>query len=222
MAPLATIFVLAALAGLIGLLWGLSELIGAFENETWRALKTTGGWLLLGINFLAAACIFLLTASLIPDANNWVSALLVGLAWPTVIRNASFKLAQPLPADDQTSETAVIRFEEAYRTVQKLARRMINGALTRQRLTLVDRAIEQDLSDLERLARKLLIISPLQSDQGMPADNFIDEIMKRSDVQNQIKKALLVAFVLRFFNRDTLDDFLKQQHKKDLQPKKTP
>lgn len=32
------------LAGSIGLLWGLGELVGAFKNETGRSLRTGGGW----------------------------------------------------------------------------------------------------------------------------------------------------------------------------------
>jgi hypothetical protein len=109
------------MAGAIGFIWGLSEIIGAFKNETGRALRTGGAWLLVWLNFGAAAGIFMLVASVIPEANNWLTAVFVGFAWPTIIRNTSFKLAQPLQSEP-TRDTAVVRFEQAYSTIQDLAR----------------------------------------------------------------------------------------------------
>lgn len=201
-----------AIAGLIGLLWGLSEIIGAFKNEIGYALRTGGAWMLILLNAGAAAAIFFVTASLVPEANNWLTAIFIGLAWPTVVRNLSFKLAQPIQSD-QADASAAIRFEQAYATVQELARQLINAALTRQRMQLVTTATEHDLDDLERFARMALIASPLQTAQGMPAEQFIDEILKR-DSENRIKKAYLSAFILASFGRNTLDDFLKEQRTK--------
>src|SRR5712691_9825320 len=68
------------MAGAIGFVWGLSEIIGAFKNETGRALRTGGAWLLVWLNFGAAAGIFMLVASVIPEANNWLTAVFVGFA----------------------------------------------------------------------------------------------------------------------------------------------
>jgi hypothetical protein len=211
MTPMYSLFLLSLLSGAVGLLWGLSELIGAFQNETPRALRTVGGWLLLALNFLAAAAIFLLIASLIPEANNWLAALLIGLAWPTVVRNASFKLAEPLQPD-KTREAAAVRFEEAYKTFQTLARQMINHALTRERMLLLERAIQFDMDDLERQARKLVIVQPLQVESGASAEDFISEIVQK-DVERSIKKAYLVAFILSNFGRTTLSDFIEHTTK---------
>ena len=197
------------LAGLIGCGWGLSEIIGAFKNETGHALRTGGAWLLLLLNLLAAALIFALVATLVPEANTWLTALLVGLAWPTVIRNLTFKLAQPLQPE-ATQENAVVRFEAAYATVQKLSQQLINIALTRQRMKLVTTATQHELSALERFARLVQIASPLQDDQSGGSESFIDRIMKRKD-EDEIKKAYLAAFVMEHFGRHTLDDFLRSQ-----------
>ena len=164
------------LAGTIGFVWGLSELIGAFKNEVGRALRTGGAWLLLMINWAAAAGSFFLVTSLIPDTDSWLTAIMVGFAWPTVLRNVSFKLGQSLHAGT-TDDVAAIRFEEAYATVQNLCRQLINATLTRQRMRLVSNVTRQDLEALEQYARMALIASPLQSDQGMSADGFVDRIM---------------------------------------------
>ncbi len=200
------------LAGLVGLCWGLSEIIGAFKNETGHALRTGGAWLLVVLNLAAAALIFLLVASLVPEANNWLTAILVGLAWPTVIRNTTFKLAQPLQPE-QTRENATVRFEQAYATVQNLARQMINNALTRQRMKLVTVAIQQELPALEQFARLAQIASPLQEDTTISSDTYIDRILKRKD-EEAIKKAYLAVFVLEHFGRQMLDDFLREQRQK--------
>ncbi|MDQ3249757.1 MAG: hypothetical protein M3Q45_11200 [Chloroflexota bacterium] len=201
-------------AGLIGFGWGLSEIVGAFKNETGHALRTGGAWLLVLLNFVAASLIFLLVASLIPDANNWFTAIMVGLAWPTVIRNTTFKLAQPLQPEP-IRDNATVRFEQAYEKVQTLARQLINNALTRQRMSLVTGATQHDLKTLEQFARLAQIASPLQEEVGLPGDSFIDRILKRQD-EDAIKKAYLAAFILEHFGRHTLDDFLRQQR-----PKKT-
>jgi len=198
-------------AGLIGFIWGLGEIVSAFKNETGRALATAGAWLLILLNFVAAAGIFLLTAAIIPDANNWLTAIFVGFAWPTVIRNASFKLAQPLQSDNG-QEQAAIRFEQAYATFQGLARSLINNALTRQRIQLVTSATNYDLATLERYARLALIASPLQTADGLPAADFIDAIIARPGTE-EIKKALLAAFVMANFGRDMLQDFIKERMK---------
>lgn len=199
-------------AGLIGFIWGLGEIVSAFKNETGRALATAGAWLLILLNFVAAAGIFLLTAAIIPEANNWLTAIFVGFAWPTVIRNASFKLAQPLQSDNG-QEQAAIRFEQAYATFQGLARSLINNALTRQRIQLVTSATNYDLATLERYARLALIASPLQTADGLPAADFIDAIIARPGTE-EIKKALLAAFVMANFGRDMLQDFIKEQRRK--------
>lgn len=199
-------------AGLIGFIWGLGEIVSAFKNETGRALATAGAWLLILLNFVAAAGIFLLTAAIIPEANNWLTAIFVGFAWPTVIRNASFKLAQPLQSDNG-QEQAAIRFEQAYATFQGLARSLINNALTRQRIQLVTSATNYDLATLERYARLALIASPLQTGDGLPAADFIDAIIARPGTE-EIKKALLAAFVMTHFGRDMLQDFIKEQRRK--------
>ena len=198
-------------AGLIGFIWGLGEIVSAFKNETGRALATAGAWLLILLNFVAAAGIFLLTAAIIPDANNWLTAIFVGFAWPTVIRNASFKLAQPLQSDNG-QEQAAIRFEQAYATFQGLARSLINNALTRQRIQLVTSATNYDLATLERYARLALIASALQTGDGLPAADFIDAIIARPGTE-EIKKALLAAFVMANFGRDMLQDFIKERMK---------
>ncbi|MCB1380532.1 MAG: hypothetical protein KDK89_19515 [Alphaproteobacteria bacterium] len=52
------------LAGAIGAIWGISELIGTFKNETGRSLRMGGAWLLIGVNFLAALLVYLLVAAL--------------------------------------------------------------------------------------------------------------------------------------------------------------
>lgn len=209
--PLSTL-TLCVLAGTIGFIWGLSELIGAFKNETGRALRTGGAWLLLVVNWAAAAGSFFLIASLIDSANNWLTAIFMGFAWPTILRNASFKLAQPLQSS-KSENVAVIRFEEAYATVQNLCRQLINNTLTRQRMRLVTNATEQELGELEKYARLALIASPLQNEQGVPADAFIDKIMQR-DVQDELKKALLASFVMSSFGRATLEDFLRTQRRR--------
>lgn len=201
-----------AVAGLIGFVWGLGEIVSAFKNETGRALGTAGAWLLILLNFVAAAGIFLLTATIIPDANNWLTAIFVGFAWPTVIRNASFKLAQPIQAETG-QEQAAIRFEEAYATFQGLARSLINNALTRQRIHLVTSATRYDIGLLEHYARLALIASPLQTEEGLPADSYIDAILQRQS-NEEIKKALLAAFVMANFGRDMLQDFIKEQRRK--------
>lgn len=202
---------LSVLAGVVGLAWGLSEIIDYFKTETGRALRTNGAWLLIGLNFGAAALIFLLVATLVAGADNWLTAVLVGFAWPTIVRNTVFKLAQPLPAE-QARDTATVRLEQAYARVQELALQLIDNALTRQRTQLVERAMTFDLEQLALHAHVVRISSPRPDDK---AAEFIKEILARNDA-DEIKKALLIVFILRF-GRETLEDFVRATEK-NLRP----
>ena len=209
---LATLLGYGLLAGLISAIWGFSEIIGKFNLDTWRALRTAGAWMLIGVNFLAALLSYLLVAALIPSANAWGAAILVGLAWPTVLRNTSIKLSQPI--DNQGKKEAMVRFEEVYARIQNLAQLMINGVLTRQRLALAGELSTLSLKTLERHARQALVLSPLQEEQKMPDDSYVDEIMQRQ-VDDTVKKSLLIAVVLNYFGRDTLNDLIKKDKKSD-------
>lgn len=229
-------------AGFVGFLWGMSEIVGAFKTETGRALNTGGAWLLIFFNFFAAAAIYLIVANLITGANTWLVAILVGLAWPTVVRNLSFKLAQPLQPEP-LRDAAAVRLEEAYAAVQTLARQLINATLTRQRMQLVAQAVELDLRDLEKMARLAVIAAPLppkaarptpppDAEDAPPLDSeeappdFITQIMKR-EVGSDIKKAMLAAFILEFFDRRTLEEMVRDLRKgrketKSAKPNPTP
>ena len=67
---IATLLGYGLLAGLISAIWGFSEIIGKFNLDTWRALRTAGAWMLIGVNFLAALLSYWLVAALIPSANS--------------------------------------------------------------------------------------------------------------------------------------------------------
>ena len=207
---IATLLGYGLLAGLISAIWGFSEIIGKFNLDTWRALRTAGAWMLIGVNFLAALLSYGLVAALIPSANSWGAAILIGLAWPTVLRNTSIKLSQPI--DNQGQKEAMVRFEEVYARIQNLAQLMINGVLTRQRLALAGELNTLTLKTLERHARQALVLSPLQEEQKMPDDSYVDEIIARQ-VDDAVKKALLIAVVLNYFGRDTLNDLIKKERK---------
>ena len=209
---IATLLGYGLLAGLISAIWGFAEIIGKFNLDTWRALRTAGAWMLIGVNFLAALLSYGLVVALIPTANAWGAAILIGLAWPTVLRNTSIKLSQPIDNQGQGQAQAMVRFEEVYARIQNLAQLMINGVLTRQRLALAGELSTLSLKTLERHARQALVLSPLQEEQKMPDDSYVDEIIKR-EVDDTVKKALLIAVVLNYFGRDTLNDLIKKERK---------
>lgn len=208
------------LAGSIGLLWGLGELIGAFKNETGRSLRTGGAWLLLLLNFAAAAVSFALVTAVVSGASSWLTAIAVGIAWPTVIRNTTLKLVQPLQPD-ASGENLALHFEQAYAAVQALAKQLINAGLTRQRVKLVKRALDLELAALEKHARLTVIASPLQLTGDESPDSFITRIMER-DVDDDIKKALLVVLILNSFDRQTLEELLKDLQRRPRSKKGVP
>lgn len=210
----------ALLAGAIGLLWGLGELVGAFKNETGRSLRTGGAWLLLLLNFAAAAVAYGLVVAVASGANSWLTAVAVGVAWPTVIRNTTLKLVQPLQPD-ASDESLALHFEQAYAAVQALARQLINAALTRQRMKLVARAIELDLAALERHVRLTLIVAPLPITGDESTDSYVDKIMER-EVDDDIKKAHLAMVLVQLFDRATLEDALKTLQRKPRNKKGAP
>ncbi|MGH9936285.1 MAG: hypothetical protein ACREAM_08565 [Blastocatellia bacterium] len=199
-------FWLAALAGAVGAVWALSEIVEEFRAETGRALRTSGAWLLVIVNFIAAAVIFLLAINLAPAARNWPSALFIGLAWPTVFRNVTLKLAQPL-GEAKDAETAAIRLEQAYANVQKLALQLINSVLTRQRARLLGEALRFDLEDIVKYARQMVAISPRQLDDKL---KWIDSLLERN-IDEDAKKTYLAALVMNDFTRGALDDFIRER-----------
>ncbi len=199
-------FWLTAIAGSMGGIWALSEIIGQFRTETARALRTWGAWMLVLFNIVAAAVIYLLIIGLAPGARTWPTALAVGLAWPTIFRNASLKLSQPI-TDAQGANSPAIRLEEVYGNIQKLALQLINGVLTRQRTRLLTEALRFELGDLERYARRMIALSPQQVDATL-----IDKVLERN-IDDEAKKAYLAALVMDTFTRSALDDFIREKRK---------
>lgn len=197
----------ALLAGLIGLFSGLIELINVFGNESLRSLRTFGAWLLLGVNFFGAALIFVLVSGAAPGVLNSWGAIVVGLAWPTVVRNLNIKLGQPIEGDP--SQQAALRMEEAYNTLQKHAKQMIDGAVVRQRMRLLRELTELEITEMERLARRTVALST-QADPK-PALAYINEIINEPDVE--VRRAMLAAYILNNFGRDVLEDEMSL-HKK--------
>ena len=195
---------LAALAGAVGGFWALSEIVGEFRTETGRALRTWGAWMLVAVNFVAAAVIFLLAAGLAPSAKTWPMALAIGIAWPTVFRNLSLKLSQPI-TEAAGNDSAAIRLEQAYGNIQKLSLQLINGVLTRQRTRLLTDALRFDLDDLVAFARRMIALSPQSVD-----DAIIDRVLERN-VDEDAKKAYLAALVMNTFTRSALDDFIRER-----------
>jgi len=201
-------FLLSLLSGAVGAAWALSEVMGEFKAETARALRTSGAWLLVLVNFLAAAVIFRLAVELTPTLRAWPMALFIGFAWPTIFRNLSLKLTQPISATD--SDATAIRLEQAYGNVQRLALQLINSVLTRQRMRLLSRVMQFSLTDLERYARRMSAISPQQISQ-----DFIDKVMQRA-IDDDAKKAHLVALLMDNFTRDAIDDFIKENRNREI------
>lgn len=200
---------LCLLAGAVGAVWALGEIVGKFNTETGRALRTAGGWMLVLVNFGMATLVFLLIATLTPTARSWPVALLVGLSWPTVFRNLSLKIAQPID-ESKDNQSAAIRLEELYGNIQKLALQLINSRLTRQRMQLLMRTTRYPLADLEKYARQMSAVSPQQI-----APDFIDQVTQRN-VDEDYKKALLVALLMDNFTRDAIDDFIKENRNREL------
>lgn len=191
------------LAGGIGALWALGEIIGEFRAETGRALRTWGAWLLIVVNFIAAALIFVFAVSLVPTTRGWASAVLIGFAWPTVFRNVSLKLTQPLN-DAPENEATAVRVEKLYAAIQRLALQLINSVLTRQRINLMSTALHQDLPALETFARRMIAFSPQVVDPAI-----VDQVLARQTT-DEVKKAYLAALVMNTFTRSALEDFIKE------------
>jgi len=211
-----THILLVLLAALVGFVWGLSEIVSAFRTETGRALRTGGAWLLILSNTVAAGGVYLFAATAVAGLDNWHSALLIGLTWPTILRNLNIKVAQPIqppktPEEARERDAAVIRFEQMYAGFQDLARQLINAALTRQRMALVNKAIELDLAALEKQARLLIATAPLQS-SAAEANQYVDAVLNRPDVED-IKEALLAAFIMNNFSRSALEDLVAQHER---------
>lgn len=223
MPPLLHHAALVALAAAVGFVWGLSEIVGMFKFDTGHALRTRGAWLLLLINAAASGGVYLFLAGLIPGLDQWHAALLIGLAWPTVIRNANIKLAGSL--DPNAEQGAAIRLEQIYANFQGLARRLINAALARQRVQLVLQATQFDLKALEHHARLLQKAAPLgdqakaqasaQTDAqaDAPANtnvNYIDLILQ-SNADDEAKKVALAVYIIENFGREALEEFMRRQ-----------
>lgn len=208
---------LVAVAAAVGFVWALSEIVSMFKFDTWHALRTGGAWLLLLLNAVAAGGIYLFVASLIPGLDAWYAALLVGAAWPTVIRNVNIKLAATAPNAASLDplgdrEAAAIRFEQIYANFQELARQMINAALTRQRVQLVLRADQLDLSELERHARTLQHAAPLRG-RSSPDDDYVARIVQRAQDDDRIKKVALAVYIMDSFGREALEQLMRRQRR---------
>jgi hypothetical protein len=226
MTSLPQLLLFAALSAAVGVAWGLSELVSAFALDTGYALRTLGAWLLLLVNAFAPAFIYVLAASFFPELYAWQAAVAIGLAWPVVIRNLHFnfsaRIADAASDDSNAADQATsVRFERIYTNFQSLAYRMINAQLAHQRAGLIARVVTDcDLNDLEAHARRLCIAQPVPMSDERENENlsnercseYIDDIMMRESVDE--KKMYLSAFVINYFGRASLEEFIRQQKHK--------
>jgi len=224
MTSLLQLLPLAALSAAVGVVWGLSELVSAFALDTGYALRTLGAWLLLLVNAFAPAFIYVLAASFFPDLYAWQAAVAIGLAWPVVIRNLHFNFSARIAdaaSDDSVDQAASVRFEQIYTNFQSLAYRMINAQLAHQRAGLITRVVTDcDLNDLEAHARRLCIAQPVPMRDERENENlsnercseYINDIMMRESVDE--KKMYLSAFIINYFGRASLEEFIRQQKHK--------
>ena len=174
MTSLLQLLPLAALSAAVGVVWGLSELVSAFVLDTRYALRTSGAWLLLIVNALVPAFVYILAASSIPELGTWQAAVVIGVAWPVVIRNLKFKFSAGTAAASDGSNAVdqdSVHFERIYNNFQSLAYRMINAEIAHQRAKLITNAMTNcNLNDLAAHARRLCHSQPLPNVQGKKGD----------------------------------------------------
>lgn len=151
-------------AGAIGFVWGLSEIIDAFKNETGRALRTGGAWLLIWLNFGAAAGIFLLVAREWARAEHTAFVPLVDAREAAEARRAiatalGLTLDQLPDTDEAANAALALRLPPAALLVLDEAENVMQSG---------GRALRDLLEALAQSPQRPLLLVTSQSDVGSP------------------------------------------------------
>jgi hypothetical protein len=174
-----TTFWLTLLAGVVGAMWAMSEIVGEFRAETGRALRTSGAWLLVIVNFVAAAVIFLLAINLAPAARNWPSALFIGLAWPTIFRNLTFKEALLALGLKRQALAAWWQAREIFVRLDNSSKQGLNTILSAHEKEVGSEEFSKFVAVLQSQAEEIRLAGVAEARKVAGDDELIREIAER-------------------------------------------
>jgi len=197
-------FIAAAFSGVVA----IAEIVTVFENDSMRALKTWGSFLLVFLNVVFAVFLLFLVNTVggvtTGSSRFWV-ALGVGVGFPTLLRTR-FTFIKPLPGS--ADEGIAVSLDELYGRLQRFCRRQIDQALATGRVQLVDEAMQRlELTTLENRLRLLLEGGLILAEAG--AGTYVDRIVNHQDYTETRKKMLLAFGLLNYGGFNTLKQMLK-------------
>ena len=124
------------IVGLLGGIVGIAELASTFQTYPREALLTKWAWVLIFVNVIAAMLALLIVKATMPEMNEMLQILAVGVGFQALIRT-KFVLAKQVGGDGE-SEVSV-NFGWLYDQFQNMARTQIDLELMNRRRTAVTR-----------------------------------------------------------------------------------
>jgi hypothetical protein len=199
-------FVLAAILALVP---ALVELLRTFGRRVSFLLTSRGGWAILGLSAAAGAVTFALVKWLFGVSNDWLTAALVGLTFPTVLRSPlTFVKGVDTPQDEH-KESAVRVLSDLYDQLLRQAREDADSRQADERIDQAQKlAAKHTAAALTRQVR--LRISALK-DEAVKARRQ-QELNQALEIADDRDRAVAVARVaLDVVPGSTIRDWLRRR-----------
>ncbi len=199
-------FVLVAVLALIP---ALVELLRTFGRRVSFLLTSRGGWAILGLSAVAGMVTFGLVKWLFGASNDWLTAALVGLTFPTVLRSPLTFVKGIETPENERKESAVRVLSDLYDYLLAQAR---DDADTRQADERIDQA--QELAKkhgAEALARQVRLRIGAFKDETVKGQRQreLDAALASTDERDRAVAVAVVA--LDVAPDSTIRDWLRRR-----------
>lgn len=197
------------LAAVLALIPALVELLRTFGRRVSFLLTSRGGWAILGLSAAAGALTFGLVKWLFGVSNDWLTAGLVGLTFPTVLRSPLTFVKGVETPHDEHKESAVRVLSDLYDQLLAQAREDADNSQADERIDRAQKLAARHSADA--LARQVRLRINALKDEAVKArrQQELDAALAIADERDRAVAVAVVA--LDVVPDSTIRDWLRRR-----------
>ena len=203
------ILVPAVLAAVLALIPALVELLRTFGRHVRFVLRSSVGWGIFALNAGAAFVTYLLVHFLFGTGNDWLTAVIVGLTFPTLLRSPLTYIKGVETSDAEFKESALHVLANLYDQLLRLAREDADVIQANERVEIAERLAHKH--GAAALARQVQWRINALDDETVRTrrQQELDQALAVSDEQGRGIAVALVA--LDVMPRSTIQEWLRRR-----------
>lgn len=197
------------LAALLALIPALVELMRTFDRRVGFVLSSASGWMILGLNAVAGLITYAAVKWLFGVNNDLVTAVVIGLTFPAVLRSPLTFLKIPETSGAEFEENALHVLVDLYDQLLRLAREDADARQADERARVAAKLAQKH--NVDALARQVQwrIDALADGETQTRRQQELDQALAMADEQNREVAVALVA--LDLVPRSTIQEWLRRR-----------